>query len=710
MTASTEVAQSQTQWSADVEAGAKHQLTAVIGTELYERIRAAKVLVVGAGGIGCEVLKNLAMCGFQNVVVLDFDTIDVSNLNRQFLFRREHIGKSKAEVARESILKMNPNMNITALYTRIEDDIFSGSFMRTFSFVLSALDNAEARRYLNTLCFGAGVPLIESGTQGYLGQCQPILHGHTACYECVRAPAPKTFAICTIRNTPDKPVHCVAWAKLLLSRIFGPLEEDGKGESTNALSDLMLPRWEEFASKTKEEESESKSESKEELAAEFAVHLFEAIFTIETQKQREIEGRWVGRAPPIVLHAEGALDASVAITGEESALTRELKARIASKAEGSMGSCSTIAFADEPLMSVSKSAKLPPNSLIARAERDSARRVLQDPAYYAVIFMQTVIRYVLERESEIGAVSFDKDDDFCMDLVAAASNLRMAAYSIAPLNEFEIKGIAGNIVHAVATTNAIAAGQMVLEAIKLLATQPATTDERDTAITKAAEIARDSWFGTAVPRLISSHHSQRPADTCVCSKPLVTVECNVDQTPIRRLVGWIMRDLGLKEPVIAVLTKGTKYIGLLEDYDDECDSNDLDDDLSVDIESLEKWQQARVARGHRLNYYDRALSSAGVMMGDGSLALVRDLACDENSFLLRVCHNPSPSLRASEVKLVVRGGIEAYEAYRQKVRAQLDREREMKEEEAELQKQQAQREREERAQQLASAADDVIEL
>jgi ubiquitin-like 1-activating enzyme E1 B len=81
---------------------------------LLEQVAATKVLVVGAGGIGCELLKCLVLTGFRRLEVVDLDTIDVSNLNRQFLFRREHVGKSKAAVARESALQFNPHVEIVA--------------------------------------------------------------------------------------------------------------------------------------------------------------------------------------------------------------------------------------------------------------------------------------------------------------------------------------------------------------------------------------------------------------------------------------------------------------------------------------------------------------------------------------------------------------------------------------------------------------------
>lgn len=72
------------------------------------------MLVVGAGGIGCELLKDMVLSGFENIEVIDLDTIDVSNLNRQFLFRSEHVGKSKAEVARQAALEFNPRARIVA--------------------------------------------------------------------------------------------------------------------------------------------------------------------------------------------------------------------------------------------------------------------------------------------------------------------------------------------------------------------------------------------------------------------------------------------------------------------------------------------------------------------------------------------------------------------------------------------------------------------
>ncbi|KAJ3163707.1 E1 ubiquitin-activating protein uba2 [Geranomyces michiganensis] len=119
--------------------------------------------MVGAGGIGCELLKNLVLSGFKKIVVVDLDTIDLSNLNRQFLFQHRHIGKAKAhvsgggvrfldlrttgfsfintQVARESALAFNPDVDIESHCASIYESHFDYAWFKSFDLVLNALDN-----------------------------------------------------------------------------------------------------------------------------------------------------------------------------------------------------------------------------------------------------------------------------------------------------------------------------------------------------------------------------------------------------------------------------------------------------------------------------------------------------------------------------------------------------------------------------------------
>merc|ERR1711988_780867 len=124
----------------------------VLGPDIFQKIRSSRVLVVGAGGIGCELLKNLVMIGFASVEVIDLDTIDLSNLNRQFLFRKVHVDNSKALVARETVLKFNPDVHIVAHHANVKDSRFGLEYFQQFDLVMNALDNLDARRHVNRLC------------------------------------------------------------------------------------------------------------------------------------------------------------------------------------------------------------------------------------------------------------------------------------------------------------------------------------------------------------------------------------------------------------------------------------------------------------------------------------------------------------------------------------------------------------------------------
>ena len=177
--------------------------------------------IEGAGGIGCEILKNLVLAGVMDIEVIDLDTIDVSNLNRQFLFRPQHVGMSKAIVAAEAAKAFNPQVSIKAHHGNIKNPKYGIEYFKKFSLVMNALDNIDARRHVNRVCLSSNVFLIDSGTTGYKGQVQPIKKGVTVCYECKPKQTPKEYPVCTIRSTPDQPVHCIVWAKELFKLLFG---------------------------------------------------------------------------------------------------------------------------------------------------------------------------------------------------------------------------------------------------------------------------------------------------------------------------------------------------------------------------------------------------------------------------------------------------------------------------------------------------------
>jgi len=197
-------------------------------SDMFNMIReGVKLLVIGAGGLGCELLKDLAMSGFKDIHVIDMDTIDLSNLNRQFLFRRHDIGKSKAEVAAAFINKRVPGCNVTPHFCKIQD--FDEDFYRGFHMVICGLDSVVARRWINGMLLGLleyedGVllehtmkPLIDGGTEGFKGNARVILPGKSACIECNLDLYPQqvNYPLCTIAETPRLPEHCIEYVKVI---------------------------------------------------------------------------------------------------------------------------------------------------------------------------------------------------------------------------------------------------------------------------------------------------------------------------------------------------------------------------------------------------------------------------------------------------------------------------------------------------------------
>ncbi|KAJ7940519.1 hypothetical protein B0H13DRAFT_1938514 [Mycena leptocephala] len=183
----------------------------------------AKILVIGAGGLGCEILANLALTGFKDIHVIDMDTIDISNLNRQFLFRQKDVGKPKATVAAEFIMKRVPGVKVTPYFGKIQDK--DDDYYLQFNLVICGLDSVEARRWMSATLVNlvdpenpeSLKPLIDGGTEGFKGQARVILPTITSCYECSldMLNKPTAFPICTIANTPRLPEHCIEWASVL---------------------------------------------------------------------------------------------------------------------------------------------------------------------------------------------------------------------------------------------------------------------------------------------------------------------------------------------------------------------------------------------------------------------------------------------------------------------------------------------------------------
>lgn len=148
-----------------------------------ERLKNATIMVVGAGAIGNELIKNLALLGIGRILVYDMDAIESTNLTRSVLYRARDVGRYKAEVAAERAKEMNPDVKAKAFIANIIDDVGLGVFRR-MNVVLGGLDNREARLSINQSCYKVDRPWIDGAIEALNGFARVFIPGQGACYEC----------------------------------------------------------------------------------------------------------------------------------------------------------------------------------------------------------------------------------------------------------------------------------------------------------------------------------------------------------------------------------------------------------------------------------------------------------------------------------------------------------------------------------------------
>lgn len=446
-------------------------LEKTLGEKAARDVAEAHVLLVGAGGVGCEMLKNLVLLGFGNITVVDLDTIDLSNLNRQFLFGHQHIKKAKAIVARETALKFNPNVNIDAHLANIMDKDFDIPWFQKFGIVFNALDNLDARRYVNRMCLTANVPLIESGTMGFVGQAQVIVPGKTECVDCTTKEAPKTYPICTIRSTPSLPVHTVVWAKsFLFPQLFGEGLADVSLDEESSKEDIDSGDLE-----TLKRETMELKELREVIGDDsFAQKVFSKIFSTDIARQalHEIKNR---RKPT-------PLDFAL-LSAQSSDLSG------------------------------------------ASLAKDKAHEAWNVEEAFAVFCDAT--RRLQKRANKGETLEFDKDDEDTLDFVAAAADLYSTVHGVDVKSKFALKQIAGDIIPAIATTNAIVAALGVQQGLYML--------------TNNADKAKCCYTSLRTnKKIFTSEFPSAPSVQCETSgSARVLLRANLDKLTLQGLVDFL---------------------------------------------------------------------------------------------------------------------------------------------------------------------------
>lgn len=152
-----------------------------------EVVRNAKIMVIGAGALGNEVLKNLALMGIGYVYIVDFDTIEDANLSRSILFRPRDNGHRKAEVAAEALKELNPDVQVQFFCGDVNNDLGLGVFRRMDA-IIGCLDNRLARRSINQFAWYLNKPWVDGAIEEMQGRARVFRPYEGACYECTLTP------------------------------------------------------------------------------------------------------------------------------------------------------------------------------------------------------------------------------------------------------------------------------------------------------------------------------------------------------------------------------------------------------------------------------------------------------------------------------------------------------------------------------------------
>ena len=170
------------------------------GLEGQKKLKAAKVLVIGAGGLGSPILFYLAAAGIGTIGIADFDTVTLSNLNRQISHFTDDIGRKKTDSAADKIRALNPTIKIEKFNFRLDIDNIE-EVIDQFDLVIDATDNFTSRYLISDCCFLMGKPLVSGAASGFTGIVMTIIPKKTACYRCLYPEPPLDGSIETCNDT-----------------------------------------------------------------------------------------------------------------------------------------------------------------------------------------------------------------------------------------------------------------------------------------------------------------------------------------------------------------------------------------------------------------------------------------------------------------------------------------------------------------------------